>query len=38
MEAEQSWRLKHLKVGSTVHGGSGQAIVILERCLLNWIY
>jgi transcriptional regulator with XRE-family HTH domain len=29
--AVDGWRLKHLIQGTTVHGGSGQAIVFLER-------
>ena len=28
---QQGWRLNHLNVGTTVHGGSGQAIAVLER-------
>ena len=30
-EAKSGWRLNQLIVGTSVHGGSGQAIAILER-------
>ncbi|MCJ8274763.1 MAG: DUF4177 domain-containing protein [Psychrosphaera sp.] len=29
--ASDGWRLKHLTLGTVVHGGSGQAIAVLER-------
>ena len=29
--ANDGWRLKHLTLGTVVHGGSGQAIAVLER-------
>ena len=29
--AKDGWRLSNLTVGTTVHGGSGQAIAVLER-------
>jgi len=31
----EGWELKHLTVGTTVHGGSGQAIAVLQRELLR---
>jgi len=33
--AKEGWRLSNLTVGTTVHGGSGQAIAVLERELLD---
>jgi len=33
--ARDGWRLNHLIQGTTVHGGSGQAIVFLEREIIE---
>ncbi len=33
--ARKGWRLNNLTVGTTVHGGSGQAVAILERELVE---
>lgn len=33
--AKDGWRLKQLIQGTTVHGGSGQAIVFLEREIIE---
>ncbi|WDE02590.1 DUF4177 domain-containing protein [Thalassomonas actiniarum] len=33
--ASEGWRLNNLTVGTTVHGGSGQAIAVLEREIIE---